>query len=157
MEKTYKLVGYEEDRDSEWNLQWHSSEHEKHERAEKSTRHGLERFCSCGLEQRIDCGFLEVHVKTPEPEIKVINPEKVDMEGSGGGSAPIGSKMGGAGSRTTEMGQGEAVSHYDRQQWQYKTLPTEHASEDIVNAYGERGWELIGLTNARLFFKRPKQ
>jgi hypothetical protein len=44
------------------------------------------------------------------------------------------------------------------QRWEYKAVGNvAKKSEDYLNALGEQGWELAGVHNAVLYFKRPKE
>jgi hypothetical protein len=38
-------------------------------------------------------------------------------------------------------------------QWEYLTLAEQDAGD--LNALGEQGWEFVGVSDGRLYFKRP--
>ena len=42
--------------------------------------------------------------------------------------------------------------------WEYATAPLiSHALQQILNQWGEDGWELVTVENDVAYFKRPKQ
>jgi hypothetical protein len=50
----------------------------------------------------------------------------------------------------------EAAAPWTGQRWEYKAIGNiAKKSEDYLNALGEQGWELAGVHNAVLYFKRP--
>jgi len=44
------------------------------------------------------------------------------------------------------------------QQWEYATAPLiSHALQEILNNWGEEGYELVTVVDNVAYFKRPKQ
>jgi len=43
------------------------------------------------------------------------------------------------------------------QKWEYFTAPLiSHALQEILNNYGDEGWELVAVVDDVAYFKRPK-
>ncbi|MDQ3713833.1 MAG: DUF4177 domain-containing protein [Acidobacteriota bacterium] len=42
------------------------------------------------------------------------------------------------------------------QKWEYRFVPAAFINEKTLNEFGAQGWELVAVSEYKVYFKRPK-